>query len=279
MDAKGIQQRKQQQQEVLPWEQQLQALTQSVQDLIRQNQELICQLQRHTSRVASIKTSTKLIDEKNVPKRGTMKLIDDLVRRTDSRFTPEVISCPLTSKFPLTQLEETYFDGTEDPLDHLETYKTIMCLYGVPDEIMCRAFPITLKGVAWIWFKKLKPGSIATFAQLSVLFITQFIGALRRGKHFTHLLNVKQRDGETLRSYVTRFNYEFLQVDDVDEEVVVTAFMAALQRGDFLYSVSMKPPATMSEMMTNARKHMNGEDAMQAAESNERKRKNIKRFT
>ena len=48
----------------------------------------------------------------------------------------------------MSQIES--YDGVKDPLDHLETFKTLMHLQGVPDEIMCRAFPTTLKGATRI---------------------------------------------------------------------------------------------------------------------------------
>ena len=72
--------------------------------------------------------------------------LDDLVNRTDSPFTAPVNS------FPLPQMDS--YDGVRDPLDHLETFKTLMHLQGVADTIMCRAFPTTLKGVVRIWFKQ-----------------------------------------------------------------------------------------------------------------------------
>lgn len=53
-------------------------------------------------------------------------------------------SLPL--KFKILQLE--MFNGTKDSLDHLETYKALMPLQAILNEIMCRAFPITLKGLA-----------------------------------------------------------------------------------------------------------------------------------
>ena len=40
------------------------------------------------------------------------------------------------------------YDESKDPLDYLESFKTLMNLQGVADEIMCRAFLITLKGLA-----------------------------------------------------------------------------------------------------------------------------------
>ena len=52
--------------------------------------------------------------------------LDDLVNRTDSPFTAPVNSCPLPQKFRMPQVES--YDGVKDPLDHLETFKTMMHL-------------------------------------------------------------------------------------------------------------------------------------------------------
>ena len=59
------------------------------------------------------------------------------------------------------------YDGSKDPLDHLESFKTHMHLQGVADEIMCRAFPTTLKGPVRVWFNRLMPNSINIFKELS----------------------------------------------------------------------------------------------------------------
>ena len=74
------------------------------------------------------------------------KSVDYLVRQTDTPFKPDVANYPLPQKFKMPSMET--FDGKKDPLDHLETYKTLMQLHNVPDEIMCRVFPTTLKGSA-----------------------------------------------------------------------------------------------------------------------------------
>ena len=60
--------------------------------------------------------------------------LDDLVNRTDSPFTTSVNSFPLPQKFLMPQIDS--YDGVKDPLDHLETFKTLMHLQGVPDEIV-----------------------------------------------------------------------------------------------------------------------------------------------
>ena len=60
--------------------------------------------------------------------------IDYLVQRTDIPFKPSVANYSLPKKFKMPTMET--FDGTKDPLDHLETYKTLMQLHNIPDQIM-----------------------------------------------------------------------------------------------------------------------------------------------
>uniref|UniRef100_A0A2N9GMR1 Uncharacterized protein n=1 Tax=Fagus sylvatica TaxID=28930 RepID=A0A2N9GMR1_FAGSY len=129
---------------------------------------------------------------------------------------------------------------------------------------MCRAFPMGLRGSARVWFNKLESESIGSFVQLSRAFIDHFIGSQRRGRPPTHLLSVKQMEGESLRAYVHRFNEEAMKIDRPKEDVTVTAFMAGLRKGDFLYDLCKDPPETMSKLMYEATKHMNAEDALEA---------------
>ena len=91
--------------------------------------------------------------------------LDDLVNRTDSPFTAFVNSFLLSSKFRMPQIDS--YDEVKDPPDHLETFKTLMHLQGVAEEIMCRAFPTMLKGATRIWFSRLTPNFISTFKELS----------------------------------------------------------------------------------------------------------------
>ena len=76
--------------------------------------------------------------------------LDDLVNCTDSPFTVAVNSFPLPHKFRMPHIDS--YNGVKDPLDHLETFKTLMHLQGMADKIMCWAFTMTLKGAARIWF-------------------------------------------------------------------------------------------------------------------------------
>ena len=62
----------------------------------------------------------------NALKRRVSSALDDLMNRTDSPFTIPVNSCPLPQKFRMPQIES--YDGVKDPLDHLETFKTLLYL-------------------------------------------------------------------------------------------------------------------------------------------------------
>lgn len=128
----------------------------------------------------------------------------------------------------MPQLEA--YDGSKDPLDHLETFKTLMHLQGVPDEIMCRVFPTTLKGLAIVWFSKLTPNTVSTFKELSGHFVTHFIGGQRYKRSLGSLLNIKQHEDESLRSYVTWFNKEALQINEASLENLTFLFTRMTRR-------------------------------------------------
>ena len=117
-------------------------------------------------------------------------LVEGLVHRTDSPFTTSINGHSLLPKFKMPSLDS--YDGTRDPFDHIVTFKTTMHLQGVPDEIMCRVFPTTLKGPARVWFSKIPPNSVSSFEELSKLFVNNFIGGQRHKRSSSSLLTIEQ---------------------------------------------------------------------------------------
>ena len=78
------------------------------------------------------------------------------------------------------------------------------------------------------------------------------------------LMNIKQREDETLRSYITRFNKEVLSIDEADNKILVVAFANGLQKGKFPFSLYKNDPKTMSDVLYKDTKYMNAEDALLA---------------
>ena len=95
---------------------------------------------------------------KEVVKGRASDSMDTLVQQTESPFTAEVLHFPLPAKFRMPQIEA--FDGTKDPIDHINTYKNQMELHEYQDLVRCKAFAITLKGLALAWFNMLPPSSV-----------------------------------------------------------------------------------------------------------------------
>ena len=188
--------------------------------------------------------------------------MDALVQQTESLFTTRVLHFPLPAKFRMPQIKP--FDGTKDPVDHLNTYKNQMELHGYQNPVRYRAFAITLKGSALAWFNRVSPASISSFRELSIAFVSHFIEARTYKKSSYHLLTVKKGSQENLRSYVHRFNSESLKVDIPYEKFSITAFIARLgkQSKDLMFSISNNPQESMAEVLIKAEKYINGEEAL-----------------
>ena len=137
---------------------------------------------------------------KEVVKGRAPDSMDTLVQQIESLFTAEVLHFPLPTKFRMPPIEA--FDGAKDHVDHLNTYKNQMELHGYQDPVPCRAFAITLKGLTLAWFNRLPPSSISSFRELSIAFVSHFIGAKTCRKPSYHLMIKKQSSQESMRSYV-----------------------------------------------------------------------------
>ena len=85
-------------------------------------------------------------------------------------------------------------------------------------------------------------------------------------------MNIKQREDETLRSYITRFNKEALSINEANDKILVATFTNGLRKGKFIFSLYKNDPKTMSDVLYRATKYMNAEDALLAREEKPRKR-------
>ena len=137
---------------------------------------------------------------------------------------------------------------------------------------MSKAFPITLRGPARIWSRRLAPNSISTFKDLSAQFASYFIEGHRYKKSAVYLISIRQQEDETLRSYIACFNKEVLSIDETDDKILIVAFTNGLRKGKFLFSLYKNDPKTMSDVLYRATKYMNVEDELLAHEEKPKKR-------
>ncbi|XP_058106249.1 uncharacterized protein LOC131249455 [Magnolia sinica] len=152
------------------------------------------------------------------------------------------------------------YSGFRDPSEHVEAYRSWMQIQTATDAIMCRGFLITLTGSAWSWYRQLKPNSFSSFAELSRLFLTQFISGKRSRKPNTHLFAIKQDSKESLKDYVVHFNEEALLIEDYNDKMALAAVFSGLRERKFTFSIGKNPSKTLAELVPRAKKYTNAEE-------------------
>ena len=61
-----------------------------------------------------------------------------------------------------------------------------------------------------------------------------------------------------------RFNKVVLEIDEADEQVIMTTFKAGLINPNLVFSLGKNPPTLMMDLLFKAQKYMNGEDVLTA---------------
>ncbi|GFZ06625.1 hypothetical protein Acr_18g0007950 [Actinidia rufa] len=189
--------------------------------------------------------------------------VDTLIRQTEPPFTQRVLRARISLKFKL-QAQLGIYEGKTDPMDHLDSYKSLMSLQGCSDEVMCKPFSATLKGPARSWFRKLSPGTIDSFGDLSRLFVANFMSCRNRQKNASHLFTIRQKETKSLKDFVKRFNQAILEVEDPSDKVIIMAMMEGLRPGLLFDSLSKNVPETLSALQSKADKYITAEELAEA---------------
>ncbi|RDX95528.1 hypothetical protein CR513_21936, partial [Mucuna pruriens] len=157
-------------------------------------------------------------------------------------FCKEIDETPIPLNFREVVVEP--FDG-QDPYAHLQTFQTQMYISGGNDRLSYKLFPGTLRGVAMQWMTTLPPKSIQTFKDLPGSFVSQFAA--------------NKIEGESLKSYLARFNNTTVRVDDPDQKFFVKAFQKGLRARPFSDALALRKPVNM-EIHARAEKHVGMEE-------------------
>ncbi|GJW88313.1 retrovirus-related pol polyprotein from transposon TNT 1-94 [Tanacetum coccineum] len=130
----------------------------------------------------------------------------DVARPTINQDTP----FELKGKF-LKELRDNTFSGSEheDANEHIEKVLEIVDIFHIPkvtqDQIMLRAFPVSLTGAASIWLRNRPSGSITTREVLKTKFLNKYFPPARTAKKMEEINNFQQEPDESLFHAWERF--------------------------------------------------------------------------
>ncbi|XP_022159079.1 uncharacterized protein LOC111025521 [Momordica charantia] len=131
------------------------------------------------------------------------------------------------------------YDGSKDPKDYVEVFEDLMDFQAATDAIKCRAFQIALTGSARLWYRRLPARKTAT-----------------------HLATIRQKEGETLKEYVTRFQEEQLKVAHCSDDSAMCYFLTGLADETLTVKLGEEAPATFAEVLQKAKKVIDGQELL-----------------
>ncbi|GKB42491.1 hypothetical protein Tco_0887433 [Tanacetum coccineum] len=104
----------------------------------------------------------------------------------------------------LKELRDNTFSGSdhEDANEHIEKVLKIVDLFHIPniaqDQVMFRAFPMSLTGAASHWLINKPSGLITTWEDLKTKFLSKYSPPARIAKKMEEINNFQQEPDETL---------------------------------------------------------------------------------
>ncbi|CAL1388619.1 unnamed protein product [Linum trigynum] len=137
------------------------------------------------------------------------------------------------------------YNGTTDPEDHVSSFCLRMQLQTNSNTTLCRTFPSTFAGICLDWYNRLPKGIIRTLEEFILLFTTKFASQKRRSLHLKALIDLKQKDGESLWAFYARWSRTAMAVRDLTPKTTVHHLMEATTNAE-LKRVLAKRPVTLS---------------------------------
>ncbi|KAL0378569.1 UNVERIFIED_CONTAM: hypothetical protein Sradi_3162400 [Sesamum radiatum] len=193
------------------------------------------------------------------------KQIDELKRKGEivaqnrnSPFSNKILTEVVDPSFKMPDLPK--YDGTKDPQEHVAAFELVMNLYGQSSAINAKLFVTTLTGKAQEWFTSLPSGGIETFDQLIQKFTFHFASKRKQKRSATYLFNIRQKEGESLKNFIGRFNNETLEVQDLRIDMMVSILIHGLRKGTLASALVRDPPEDVEQLMKAAQKYIDEEE-------------------
>jgi hypothetical protein len=150
------------------------------------------------------------------------------------------------------------YDGTSNPSEFLQVYVTAITAAGGNTAVMATYFHVALSGPARTWLMNLAPGSIYSWEELCVRFVTNFASTYQQHGVEVHLHAVRQEPGETLQTFISRFTKVRGTIPRISNASIITAFYQGVRDGKMLEKLATHDVETVPTLFALADKCARG---------------------
>ena len=88
---------------------------------------------------------------------------------------------------------------------------------------------------------------------MSHQFVAHFISSRHPWRGLKSLINIKQKEGESIQTYVNYFNVAALEVQNLDQSVAMVVLKSDLQKNDLLFFLKKKYPRDFADLLARAK--------------------------
>jgi hypothetical protein len=175
-------------------------------------------------------------------------------------FTHRVRKMRVPKGFRLPHDQQKY-DGSQEPTLWLSDYLQAVQILGGTKATAMQSLQLHLTGAARSWLNTLPNKSIGSWEELESQFVRDFRSTYKHPASLEEVKACVQKKGKTLRSYIQRWSVIKNSAEDVFDERAIDAFSARLRRSDLVEEIGRTRPTTVAELMEEANRFADGEDA------------------
>ncbi|XP_070011731.1 uncharacterized protein [Nicotiana sylvestris] len=190
-------------------------------------------------------------------------------------FLEETALKPIPKKFRMPELPK--YNGTSDPDECVTSYTCAAKGNGIKSDeigfVFLKKFGETLSKGAAMWYHNLASNSIDPFAMQADPSTKAHAGALKVATKKSDVFKIKQRENETLREFVSRFQMERMELPLVSDDWAVQVFTQGLNERSSVASKQSKqnlikyPAVTWSDVHNQYQSEIRAEDDQLGAPS------------
>ncbi|GKA97832.1 reverse transcriptase domain-containing protein [Tanacetum coccineum] len=136
------------------------------------------------------------------------------------------------------------YDRKGDPDKFLHLFEGAIRMQKWLIPVACHMFTYTLKDSARMWWNSHKAGSILDYEDLKAKFRSHFSQQKKFTKTHLAVHNIKQREGESTRAFITRYTNDTLEILGLHEEQRISVFVHGLRTRSLVEHLSTDLPST-----------------------------------